>query len=64
MTTKEIIIRDGRVIETLMGGMFKIEFDEGGGSLIGTIASGTYTTFALFAVAIKSTSERLKGKSI
>ncbi len=29
MTTKEIIIRDGRVIETLMGGMFKIEFDEG-----------------------------------
>ena len=27
MSTKEIIIKDGKVTESLMGGMFKIELD-------------------------------------
>ena len=29
MNTKEVITKDGRVTETLMGGMFKIELEEG-----------------------------------
>ena len=29
MNTKEVITKDGRVTETLMGGMFKIELEDG-----------------------------------
>ena len=30
MSTKEVIIKDAKVIESLMGGMFKIQIDEEG----------------------------------
>ena len=28
MSTKEVITKDGKVIETLMSGMFKVQFEE------------------------------------
>lgn len=28
MSTKDVITKDGRIIETLMGGMFKVELEE------------------------------------
>jgi len=28
MSTKEVITKEGKVIETLMGGMFKVQFDD------------------------------------
>lgn len=28
MSTKEVIIKEGKVTETLMGGMFKVQFDD------------------------------------
>ena len=38
MSTKEVIKKDGKVIEALMGGMFKIELD--GGETILAVISG------------------------
>jgi translation initiation factor IF-1 len=28
-STKEVVVKDGRAVESLMGGMFKIELDDG-----------------------------------
>ena len=33
INTKEVITKDGRITETLMGGMFKIEFEDGASAL-------------------------------
>lgn len=33
MDTKDVITKDGKVTEALMGGMFKIEFDENDSAL-------------------------------
>jgi translation initiation factor IF-1 len=34
MSTKEVIQKDGKVIETLMSGMFKVQFDDESTALV------------------------------